>query len=74
MKFYEDRIVFENKELKSYGELKYDQFFTLLESKDYFIFYLNMNQASLVRKKDIENLPEFKEFIVEKFGDKYRKV
>ena len=74
LKFYEDRIVFENKELKSYGELKYDQFFTLLESKDYFIFYLNMNQASLVRKKDIENLPEFKEFIVEKFGDKYRKV
>ena len=54
LKFYEDRIVMENQELKSKGELKYNQFFTLMESKDYFIFYFTANQASLVRKKDIE--------------------
>jgi len=51
LKFYDDRIVMENKSLKSTGELKYDQFFALMESKDYFIFYLTANQASLVRKK-----------------------
>ncbi|NLZ54640.1 MAG: hypothetical protein GX892_16170, partial [Thermoanaerobacteraceae bacterium] len=37
LKFYDDRIVFENKALKSTGELKYSQFYALMESKDYFI-------------------------------------
>jgi len=74
LNFYDDRIVIENKALKSTGELKYDQFYALMESKDYFIFYLNMNQASLVRKKDIENLGAFKEFIIEKFGSKYKTI
>ncbi len=74
LKFYDDRIAIENKELKSTGELKYDQFYALIESKDYFIFYFTMNQASLVRKKDIEDPNAFKEFLVEKFRDKYRVI
>jgi len=74
LKFYEDRIVFENKELKSTGELKYSQFYALLESKDYFIFYLTVNQASLIRKKDVENLSVFREFLVEKFGEKLKSI
>jgi len=74
LKFYDDRIVMENKALKSTGELKYSQFFALMESKDYFIFYLTVNQASLVRKKDVDNLNAFKEFIVEKFGSKYKSI
>jgi len=74
LKFYEDRIVMENQELKSKGELKYNQFFTLMESKDYFIFYFTANQASLVRKKDIENLQPYKEFIVEKFKGRYKNI
>ncbi len=74
LKFYENKIVFENKELKSTGELKYSQFYALLESKDYFIFYLTVNQASLVRKKDLDNIIEFKEFLVEKFGDKFKNI
>ncbi len=74
LKFYDDRIVMENKALKSTGELKYGQFFALMESKDYFIFYLTVNQASLVRKKDVDNLNAFKEFIVEKFESKYKSI
>ena len=74
LEFYDDRMVAENKELKSTGELKYSQFYALMESKDYFIFYLTLNQASLVRKKDIDDLDTFKEFIVEKFGDRYKKI
>lgn len=74
LKFYDDRIVMENKALKSTGELNYSHFFALLETKDYFIFYLTVNQASLVRKKDVDNLNAFKEFIVEKFGSKYKRI
>lgn len=74
LKFYEDRMVMENETLKSKGELKYNQFFALMESKDYFIFYLTANQASLVRKKDIDDLDAFKEFIVGKFKGRYKSI
>jgi len=74
LKFYEDRIVFENEALMSRGELNYSQFYALMESKDYFIFYFTLNQASLIRKGDIEDLDAFKEFVVEKFADKYRRI
>ncbi|WP_238442457.1 YcxB family protein [Desulfofalx alkaliphila] len=74
LKFYEDRIVMENKELKSKGEIKYSQFFALMESKDYFIFYLTATQASLVRKRDVDNLNAFREFILEKFKGRYKKI
>lgn len=64
LKFYEEKVVMENDSLKSTAELKYSQFFSVLESKDYFIFYLTANQASLIRKKDIESLDAFKQFII----------
>ncbi|MBM7686016.1 MAG: hypothetical protein PWP07_214 [Epulopiscium sp.] len=74
LKFYEDRLVIENEGLKSTGELKYDQFFALMETKDYFIFYLTGNQASLVRKKDVEDLNAFREFIIKKFEGRYKHI
>ncbi|SHI46684.1 YcxB family protein [Lutispora thermophila] len=74
LKFYDDKIAMENEALKSTGELKYEQFYAVMESKDYFIFYLNVNQASLIRKKDIDNLKEFREFIVCKFRGKYKEI
>ena len=74
LKFYDDRIVMENEALKSKGELKYDQFYAVMESKDYFIFYLTANQASLIRKKDVDNLNEFKEFIIGKFQGRYKSI
>lgn len=74
LKFYDDRIVMENETLKSTGELKYHQFFAVMETKDYFIFYLTANQASLIRKKDIDNLKEFKDFIAEKFKTNYKRI
>lgn len=74
LKFYDDKIVITNEALKSTGELRYSQFFALMESKDYFIFYLTVNQASLVRKKDIDNLNAFKEFIIRKFEKNYKKI
>lgn len=74
LKFYDDKVVMENQQLKSTGELKYDQFFAVMESKEYFIFYFTMNQASLIRKKDVDDLDEFKQFIMENFENKYKKI
>ena len=74
LKFYDDRIVMKNEALKSKGELKYSQFYALMESKDYFIFYLTANQASLIRKRDIDDLNTFREFIINKFENKYKRI
>ena len=74
LKFYDDRIIMENEALKSKGELKYGQFYALMESKDYFIFYLTANQASLIRKRDIDDLNTFREFIINKFENKYKRI
>jgi len=74
LKFFDDKIVMENKSLKSIGELNYSQFYTVMESKDYFIFYLTANQASLIRKKDVDNLNEFTDFILKKFINNYKHI
>ncbi|WMI82658.1 YcxB family protein [Anaerotignum sp. MB30-C6] len=63
-----------NEALKSKGELSYNQFFSVLESKDYFIFYLTANQASLIRKKDVPQVDEFRKFIKEKFQKKFKHI
>ena len=74
LKFYDDRIVMENDSIKSTAELKYDQFYTVLESNDYFIFYFTINQASLIRKKDMDNPDAFRDFIANKFNGKFRQI
>ncbi|MDF3004786.1 MAG: rane associated protein [Oscillospiraceae bacterium] len=74
LKFYSDKVVMDNASLKSTGELKYSQFYSVVESKDYLIFYITANQASLIRKKDVEYLEPFKQFIKETFVDKYRHI
>lgn len=74
LKFYDDKVIMENESLKSVGKLRYDQFYQLMESKEYFIFYLTINQASLIRKKDVENVSEFKDFIIGKFDNKFKEL
>lgn len=74
LKFYDDKVIMENDSLNSTGELRYEQFYQLLESKDFFIFYLNINQASLLRKKDIDNIEKFKHFITTRFAESYKNI
>ena len=72
--FYEDKMTLENEAFKSTGEVQYNQFYAVRESKDYFIFYLTLNQASLIRKIDVEEIEKFKAFIMDKFKEKYKRI
>jgi hypothetical protein len=74
LKFYNEKLVVENQSLKSRAEISYDKIFSLLESKDLFILYFTKSQASAIMKRDIDDLGEFKEFIIDKFKDKYKKI
>lgn len=76
LRFYEEHLEMETPALHSHAELRYDQFYGVMESKDYFIFYITVNQASLVRKKDMKDevVMEFRTFLKGVFGEKYRKL
>lgn len=74
LKFYDDRLVMEQEAMHSKGELRYEQFYQLLETKDYFIFYLSMNQASLLRKKDVADVGSLQEFLRSKLEGRYRSI
>ena len=52
--FYEDYVKIKSTAIEGETKIKYSQFYQVLESKDYFISYFNMNQASLIRKKDMD--------------------
>lgn len=72
LKFYPDCLVIEQPAFDSVGRADYQQFYELLESKDYYIFYLNANQATLIRKKDVADQLGFEKLLREKFAGRYK--
>lgn len=72
--FYQDHMIMETPDIKGTSTLEYTKFYKVLESKDYFIFYFNVNMASLIRKKDIEDLEMVGGFIKNAFGERYRVI
>lgn len=54
--------------------LGYDQIRLLLESKDYFIFYVGANQAFLMRKRDARDPAAVGAFLAEKCVGRYRRI
>lgn len=72
LKFYEDSLSVEQPAFSSSSTLGYDQFYALLESREYYIFYFNANQATLIRKKDIAKEAEFRDFLKGKFWGRYK--
>ena len=72
--FYEDKMMLQNEAFKSTGEVQYVQFYGVRESKDYFIFYLTVNQAALIRKIDVKDVSGFRSFLMDKLKERYKKI
>lgn len=72
--FYEDSLKMVTPNVEGTSTLQYHQFYQVLESKDYFIFYFSKNLASLLRKKDMEDIDDFREFIKQKISRRCRKI
>lgn len=53
--FYGDFLIVKSTVFEGENKVKYSQFYKVFESKDYFITYFNINKATLIRKKDVEN-------------------
>lgn len=74
LRFYEDKLEMETVSPASKGELAYEQFYQLLESRTFFIFYINATQASLLRKVDVSDVKELRTFLKAKFENRYHTV
>ncbi len=76
LRFYDDHLEMESETFRSHSELRYDQFYELMETKDFYMFYISVNQAYMVRKKDIkvDDCMAFCEFMQGVFGAKYKRL
>lgn len=76
LEFFDDCVVVKSTAYKSKSKVKYSQFYEILESKDYFIIYFNRQQASLIRKVDLdlESLEKLKRLFNDKLSHKYRRL
>ena len=74
--FYEDFLIIKSTVFEGESKIKYSQFYQVLESKNYFITYFNMNQASIIRKKDMDNETiERLRFLYQNImGKKYKRI
>lgn len=74
MSFYEERMAMQNETLHSQGEVLYSQLSRICESPEYIVFYLQQNQATVLRKKDLaspEEAQSLSSFLKEKVGGRY---
>ncbi|MBC8632549.1 YcxB family protein [[Eubacterium] tenue] len=57
-------------------KLDYTQIYKVFESKNYFINYFNVNQATFIRKKDMESevIDRIRSLYKKSLIDKYKKV
>lgn len=76
LRFYEEHLEMESESFRSHSELRYSQFYELMETKDFYMFYISANQAYMVRKKDIkaDECSAFCEFMQGVFGAKYKSL
>ena len=76
LRFYEEHLEMESESFRSHSELRYDQFYELMETKDFYMFYISVSQAYMVRKKDIkaDECSAFCEFMRYVYGAKYKRL
>lgn len=74
--FYEDFLIVKSSVFEGEFKIKYSQIYQVLESKEYFISYFNMNQASLIRKKDMDNekSDKLRSIYKKNMGNKYSRI
>ncbi len=76
LRFYEDHMEMESETFRSHSELRYEQLYELMETNDFYMFYISANQAYMVRKKDVkaDECAAFNEFMQGVFGAKYKRL
>lgn len=76
LEFFDDCVVIKSTAYKSKSKVKYNKFYEIIETKDYFITYFNKRQASIIRKVDLDKeiMEKLQNLFSEKLSHKYRKL
>lgn len=74
IEFMEDRLRVYSTDKNNFDEVLYKNIFKIYESKKYFLVYLNKSYASVIRKEDLRDIDKFKDFLLEKFPNNYKKI
>lgn len=76
LEFYDEHIKVKNDAFEEESIIPYDTIFKVSETKDFYLIYLNNNQASVIRKKDINSDKEIslKRIFEEKLSEKTLKL
>ncbi|WP_042276984.1 YcxB family protein [[Clostridium] dakarense] len=74
--FYESFLTAKSTVIEGESKIKYDQFYKVFETKNYFINYFNIDQAALIRKKDMENktIESLRNLYKNNIKNKYKRV
>ena len=70
--FRDEDFVMENQGITSTATLTYDKIYQVIETKDFYALYLNVNQATLISKRNVENVDEFGAFLQERTRGIYK--
>ena len=70
--FRDEDFVTENQGITSTATLTYDKIYQVIETKDFYALYLNVNQATLISKRNVENVDEFGAFLQERTRGIYK--
>lgn len=76
MKFYDDHMVMTSNISQGESKLYYKDFYGLIETGAYYIFYYSMSHATMLKKKDVDELyrKDFRDFIISEFEGMYRRL
>ena len=76
LNFFDDRIEATTGKVEETSSLKYSGFVKLMETKEYYLFFHNATQISLLRKLeiDVDEEEPFNKFIKTKFEGKYKEL
>lgn len=72
LEFYETKIQITDEAVSGKAKVRYDQFFRVIETKQYYYLYHNESMASMIRKVDVEDPASLSLFFQKKFTDRYR--
>lgn len=76
LEFYKDRLKISAPYIEASNKMEYSKFYQVLESRNYFMFYINSNMAHILRKEDLKDIDMnvFRDFLQEKFEGNFKKI
>lgn len=76
LEFYKDRLKISAPYIEASNKMEYSKFYQVLESRNYFMFYINSSMAHILRKEDLKGIDmnTFRNFLQEKFEGNFKRI